>query len=184
MLASHTTHVRTWLVGTLLVAGCTEPDRVTRAQGTGDDTDGVEMLVEIDEEAILSQAMAYRSNLQRLTDQPEQSETHVDAASVYVWGPADARDKINAINPDDPTQEVSFGEGMMIVKEHLDENDEVVGFTAMYKATTGYNPDARDWFWARVRGGNVTESGRVQWCSSCHAAAYNTDFVVGFAKSQ
>lgn len=188
------TKVSVWgglaLVGLVGVAGCVEPERAERAErASGEDpTDapastGASEGSEVDADAILAQAMAYDQELTLLTPAPELSETHSDAASVRVWGSPSAVDLFLSIDPDDPTQEVSFAEGTMLVKEHLDEELEVSGITVMYKGPEGYDPDARDWFWARVRGGERTHVGRVQWCIDCHEVAFNSDLVVGFGKS-
>ncbi|MEM9453970.1 MAG: hypothetical protein AAGF11_07310 [Myxococcota bacterium] len=169
------------------LAACAEPERFERASGeegtmeTGDPDDPDDP--EVDEDAILAQAMAYEQELTLLTPEPELSETHSDAASVRVWGSSSAAELFSSIDPDDPTQEVSFAEGDMFVKEHFDEAGEVNGLTVMFKGPEGYDPDARDWYWARIRGDELTHSGRVQWCIDCHEAAFNSDLVVGFGKS-
>lgn len=171
------------LAAAALVSSCADPERTERADG-GDASESGDMEpVEIDETAIMAQAMAYEDNLVPLSEEVEQSETHSDAASVFVWGSADAADKFHSIDPDDPTQSISFSPTTMFVKEHFDANGDKVGLTVMYKAPEGYNPEARDWFWARVRGEEITHSGQVSWCSECHDAAHNSDFVVGFGKS-
>jgi hypothetical protein len=127
--------------------------------------------------------MDFENHLEQLSDEPELSETHSDAASVLVWGSPDAADRFLSIDPMDPTQEVTFEEGTMFVKEHFDESGERVGLTMMYKGPDGYDSAGRDWFWARVRGNEITHSGRVDFCADCHEAAHNSDFVVGFGKS-
>lgn len=181
-------HQLSMLLGAALLVGggCSEAERTDRAtpNAEGGSDDAAPQLLEIDEEEILAEGMDYASVLVRFTEGPEQSETHPDAASVQVWGVEDAMSKFQGINPNDPTQAVSFDEGTMLVKEHLDTDGATVGLTVMYKGPAGYNPEGRDWFWARVREDIVTDSGRVQWCLDCHSAAYNTDLVVGFAKSE
>ena len=167
-----------------LAASCSDPSRVERAMEGETDTDDQAPLVEIDEAAVLAEAMNYTQALERFSEELETSETHSDAAAVHVWGSPNVRSLVESIDPDDPTQQASFPRGAMIVKEHFDEAETVVGLTVMYKADEGYDPEANDWFWARIRGEMVADSGRVQWCRECHEAAHNTDFVVGFKKSQ
>ncbi len=162
--------------------GCADPERSARTEATGDDEGGVPS-VELSSEDVLAEAMGYEDSLTRLSETAEQSETHADAASVFVWGSPSVADLYRSIDPDDPTQSVDFPVGTMFVKEHFDEAGERAGLTVMYKGPEGYNPDARDWFWARVRGEETTHAGRVEWCSDCHNAAHNSDFVVGFGKS-
>ncbi len=167
-----------------LVAAC-DPDHAERAGAdSGEDGNDEAQAVEIDEDEVLAAGMDYASQLEQLSDTPEVSETHSDAASVMVWGSADAAKRFLSIDPMDPTQEVTFEEGTMFVKEHFDAAGAKVGLTIMYKGPEGYDSAARDWFWARVRGNEVTHRGRVDFCSDCHEAAHNTDFVVGFGKSQ
>lgn len=167
------------------LAACVEPERFERASGEEPTTTGTgdSGEPEVDQDAILAQAMAYEQELMLLTPEPEQSETHSDAASVRVWGSPSAAELFGSIDPDDPTQEVSFREGDMFVKEHFDEAGEVNGLTVMFKGPEGYDPSARDWYWARIRGDELTHTGRVQWCIDCHEAALNSDLVVGFGKS-
>jgi hypothetical protein len=172
----------------LLLTGTLGCSFVPAARAEGDDGADEEStgaaVVELDEDEILALGMDYEDELEKLTDQPELSETHSDAASVQVWGSSDVADIFAGIDPDDPTQDISFDEGTMFVKEHFDAAGDYVGLTMMYKGPEGYNEAGRDWFWARVRGDEVTHSGKVDFCLDCHAAAHNTDFVVGFAKSQ
>jgi len=166
------------------LTACSEPERSERAMGeeSGGESDS-ERDVDLDTEEVVASAMAYESSLVRLSDAEETSETHADAASVFVWGSPEAAELYRSINPDDPTQALSFARGTTFVKEHFDEAGDLAGVTIMYKGPEGYDPEHGDWFWARVRGIEVTHAGRVDWCSDCHDAAHNTDFVVGFGKS-
>lgn len=168
----------------LLGPGCAESDRTERASGSGaGDESGDQARVEVDEDAIMELAYDYENRLMQLSTAVEESETHADAASVFVWGSEAAAPAFHSIDPNDPTQAVDFPEGTMFVKEHFDAAGEKVGLTVMFKAEEGYNEGARDWFWARTRGDALEHVGRVDWCADCHSAAHNSDFVVGFAKS-
>ncbi len=172
-----------WLA-VLLSTACADPDRSARTDDTGAEDDGSDgPTEELDDAMIVQMAMQYEDRLIQLSTVAEESETHADAASVFVWGSNDAAEAYRGIDPDDPTQSVMFPEGTTFVKEHFDDAGDRVGLTIMYKGPSGYDPEARDWFWARVRGTETTHAGRVQWCSNCHNAAYNSDFVVGFGKS-
>lgn len=173
-----------------LGTSCSDPDRVERA-GADDDSAGGESsggdtsyAVEIDESMVMGLSFDYQNVLELLTDEAESSETHADAAAIRVWGTPGIAEKFHSVNPDDPSQSLSFDEGTHFVKEHLDAQGESIGLTIMYKAPAGYNPVAGDWFWARVAGQQVTHSGRVDFCMECHGAAINSDFVVGFGKSE
>ena len=57
-------------------------------------------------------------------------------------------------------------------------NDEVLGYTVMYKIK-GFNPAASDWFWAHYTGtGKVVASGAVDQCIKCHDTGRDNDFVL------
>jgi len=178
-----------WAVAALsVVVACSDPERAERAgeeESSGGEAsdDGPVYEVEIDESVVMALSFEYATNLERLTSEPEFSETHADAAGIHVWGTPGVAEKFHSVNPDDPSQAVTFDAGTHLVKEHLDRAGSRVGLTIMYKAPAGYNPTGGDWFWARVDGQTVTHSGRVDFCLECHGAAINSDFVVGFGKS-
>lgn len=170
---------------------CSDPERVERAghdegwgEESGDADDGPMFTVEVDAAIIMDVSFGYQNYLELLTIDPEHSETHADAASVRVWGTSGIAERFHSVDPDDPSQAVTFPERTHLVKEHLDATGQPSGLTVMYKAPPGYNPAAGDWFWARVVGQTVTHQGRVDFCMDCHAAAINSDFVVGFGKSE
>lgn len=164
------------------LCGCADASRTARAEpNTEEESGGSE--VELSSEEVVAEARAFEDNLTRFSDMAEQSETHADAASVFVWGTPSVAELYRSIDPDDPTQAVEFPVGTMFVKEHFDEAGDQNGLTVMLKGPAGYDPEAGDWFWARVRGDETTHAGRVEWCSDCHNAAHNSDFVVGFGKS-
>lgn len=172
-------------VGALAVAltGCDDPARAERADADmGDESDTMDV-IEVDAEAIVARAGKFATELTAMSDEPEYEETHADAAAVRVWASDDAAALFASIDPDDPTQNIEFSPGALIVKQHLDEAGATRGMSIMFKAETGYFPEGGDWFWARVDGEETTDAGPVVWCSGCHAAAHNSDFVVGFGKS-
>lgn len=172
-----------------LLLGCSDPERLPRAAGDEDDSDDSASSsdtgapVEVDLETVRAMATAY-ADLAPLTEVHELAETHADAAAVRVWGTPDAEDPFAAIDPNDPTVAAAFPVETMLVKEHFDADGGMFGLNVMYKAPPGYNPAANDWYWLEVRDDVVTHSGRVTFCMDCHEAAINSDFVVGFGKSQ
>lgn len=172
----------------LTAAGCSDPERAPRAmlddEEMLDGSEGDLYQVEVDEAQIIALSLDYQTHLERLTEGPELSETHADAAAVQVWGTPGMGERFHSVDPDDPSQSVTFPERTHIVKEHLDTAGQPIGMTVMYKASPGYNPVAGDWFWARIVGETVTHVGRVDFCLECHSAAINSDFVVGFGKSE
>lgn len=180
LLALSVASATSWSAG-----GCAEPEMFERAEESSGGGDGAVVdPVEVDGDAIIAMAMQYKTMLQPLTDAPEASETHSDAAQVLVWGSSATAPLFHSIDPANPLQELSFPEGTLFVKEHFDEGGATIGLTLMYKGPQGYAQDGGDWFWARVHRDELTHQGRVDFCMSCHAAAHNSDFVVGFGKSQ
>ena len=167
----------------VLLFACSDPDRVMRASGDdGDSEDVIE--IEVDESEVTDALMAYQETLVRYSGEPEHAETHADAASVAIWGTPEVEELFHSIDAMDPSQSVSFPEGTTFAKEHFDEDDQLFGVNIMFKGPEGYAPDDGDWIWLRVREGEPTHFGRVEFCQDCHAAAENSDFVVGFGKSE
>lgn len=184
-----TKHAHITLVLLLIACGggCADLDRAPRASADdGTSSDGgseTAAPVEIDLEMVLAVSKAY-AELEPLTEVHDLAETHADAAAVRVWGTPDARAPFDSIDPDDPTLAAMFPEDTFLVKEHFDADGDMFGINVMYKAPAGYNPAANDWHWLEVRSDEITHSGRDGFCLDCHAAAINSDFVVGFGKSQ
>lgn len=173
-----------------LASSCSDPERAPRAGESDTDQDATTdggTLINEDEivlEAIES-TMDYKQSLMLLDDVHETLETHADAASVRVWVSTDIVDLFLSIDPDDPTQAISFPEGTVLLKEHFGPADEYLGFNVMYKGPPGYDPQGGDWIWGEVRGDQeIVSQGRIETCRECHAAAINSDFAVGFGKSQ
>lgn len=171
-----------------LVLACSDPERVPRATGDDDDDETLGSsdtgaAVEVDVELVRAAAVAY-ADLAPLTEVHELAETHADAAAVRVWGTPDAMAPFAAIDPDDPTVTAAFPVETILVKEHFDADGGMFGLNVMYKAPAGYNPAANDWYWLELRDDTITHAGRVSFCMDCHEAAINSDFVVGFGKSQ
>jgi hypothetical protein len=88
----------------------------------------------------------------------------------------------------------AYPPGSMFVKEnHMpvegvavppDKSTAIAGFPGNLAAVTimakisGYNPDAGDWFFAKLQpDGTVDAAGRVESCAACHATVKGNDFV-------
>jgi hypothetical protein len=88
----------------------------------------------------------------------------------------------------------AYSEGAIIVKENhmpvgVDISDmalqsPVEGFEGNLAALTymvkvaGYNPDAGDWFWAKMApDGKIDAAGKAEGCIACHSQAVHQDFV-------
>lgn len=169
----------------MVISGCADAPMFDRAEGSETlDADDSSAAPEVDVAEVVAMAESYRTALVPMTDTPEYSETHSDAASVLVWGTQANAALFHSIDPRDPTQFLTFPNGTLFVKEQFDEAGNPNALTAMYKAPVGYNPDGHDWFWLRIYEGEVTAEGKVPLCMRCHEAAQNSDFVVGFSKSQ
>ncbi|MGQ0816319.1 MAG: cytochrome P460 family protein [Gemmatimonadota bacterium] len=65
--------------------------------------------------------------------------------------------------------------GAIIVKENYGPDRKLMGATVMEKVP-GYDPNNRDWFWAKYTpDGKAEMSGRVDMCYSCHKGAEQYD---------
>ncbi len=88
----------------------------------------------------------------------------------------------------------AYPPGSMFVKENhmpvegvavpADKSTAIAGFPGNLAAVTimakisGYNPDAGDWFFAKLQpDGTVDAAGRVESCAACHATVKGNDFV-------
>ncbi len=174
------------VMGLGLFMGCSDPDRVERSMETADDDSNETETadVEIDEDELLAELLDYRSRLEKLGPGPEQSETHADAAQVEVWATPSAKALFDTIDPMDPSQFVEFDRGVTFAKEHFDEEGTMFGINVMFKGPQGYDPDNGDWVWLLSRDDEPMQFGRLEFCQDCHSAARNSDFVVGFGKSE
>lgn len=79
----------------------------------------------------------------------------------------------------------SMPEGSMIVKENYVGTDpanpgELDALTIMYKVD-GFNPDANDWFWVKVKpSGSIDAEGAVDGCIGCHSQPNNQDYILRY----
>lgn len=170
----------------LVLLGCDgDGDDDAGAGDTGADADdgmgmdeGTVAAPMLDEDMILSAAMAYATDLQQVSAEPRESQ-HVIAAAVQFYVSPDDAETYLAIDPEGDST-ASFEEGALFVKENLDADGNPDGFFAMYKAFEGYDPEANDWYWLRVdASGNVGDSGKVGFCRDCHAGTAATDYAFG-----
>lgn len=172
-----------------LGVGCLAPDRAPResmgegsevgetsaeasAEASAEDESG------LDPEVVLERALNYATELVQVNDTPLPG-THGDAALVNYFSAPENEQLFRTIDPEMTTQSVSFIEGAMFVKEHLDADGTMIGLTVMQKARPGYDPGNGDWWWARVSEGRVTHQGKVGFCADCHVMVQNTDYVYG-----
>lgn len=170
-----------------LFSGCSEPERAERASddsGEEDDTGELPPAIEIDEDALLAELLDYKNRLEPIGSGPEELETHADAAHVEVWATPGVAELFDTIDPMDPSQAIEFERGVTFVKEHYDEDGNMFGINVMYKGPEGYDPNNADWVWLLSRDDAATQFGRVEFCQECHSAARNSDFVIGFGKSE
>ena len=77
-----------------------------------------------------------------------------------------------------PVQQGQLPDGSIVVKVNMDVNENITAYTIMAKVK-GYNPDAHDWFWAKLDAqGNETASGKVAPCIECHSALASNDYII------
>ena len=148
----------------------------TEAEGM--DEDGTAAEQTLDEDMILSAAMAYATDLQQVSAEPRASQ-HVIATTVQFYvTPGDAEMYLG-IDPDGDST-ASFDEGALLVKENLDADGNPDGLFAMYKAYEGYDPEGNDWYYLRVdASGTADNAGKVGFCRDCHAGTAGTDYAFG-----
>lgn len=70
------------------------------------------------------------------------------------------------------TRGAPFPVGAVLVKEDYADAGctALKGFAVMKREPPGYDPEAGDWHWQRIKpGGRIVDDGRVTGCRSCHA---------------
>lgn len=164
-------------------SGTSEAPTTTDAQSTGpgegsEGSEGSSGDSAFDEDAVLALAAAYATDLEQINATPFGSQ-HGLADTVNVFVTPEHAAAFDTLDPAAPSL-VEFVEGTLIVKEHLDGDGAYDGYLLMYKAPEGYNPDAADWYWARVTAsGNAPNTGTVGFCINCHAQVAETGYVFG-----
>lgn len=143
------------------------------SEATATSSDGADSTGEpppFDEAEVVELAGQYATVLVQINDQPFVSQ-HGLAAAVNVFVDPVAADLYRTLDPAAPV-EVAFPEGTLLVKEHLDPEGVSIGYNLMYRGPEGYDPEASDWYWARVTAeGVAAESGAIGYCIACHGAA-------------
>ena len=77
-----------------------------------------------------------------------------------------------------PVLEGQLPDGSIVVKVNMDTNENITAYTIMAKVK-GYNPEANDWFWAKLDAeGNEQVSGKVSPCIECHSALDSNDYII------
>lgn len=64
--------------------------------------------------------------------------------------------------------------GAMAVKENLDDDDKLRGWSISLKveATEGSDPDPMAWYWWQGRGDEIAEGNGIEPCRGCHSAGF------------
>ena len=77
-----------------------------------------------------------------------------------------------------PIRSKTAPNGSLVIKCNMNAQKEVVAFTIMAKVK-GYDPEANDWFWAKMsKEGIVEAEGRVKGCIECHKLLKNNDYLI------
>lgn len=77
-----------------------------------------------------------------------------------------------------PIKDKVVPDGGMIIKCNMNAEKEIVAFTVMAKVE-GYNPEANDWFWAKMsKDGEVEAEGKIKGCIECHSILKENDYVI------
>lgn len=114
---------------------------------------------------------------------PFPSQVGGSAVSIYVSA---GEDEYKKIHPATSGSHAQLPVGAVIVREILDEGDQVAKLTIMGKGPVGYDPTLGDWWFAvtDADGRPLEESGREQAgklvaCHSCHTPRADDDFLFG-----
>ena len=83
------------------------------------------------------------------------------------------------------------GPGITLSKVANNRSEYLKAITVMFKREAGFNPAAKDWFWAKyLANGSLDKApnklqmaGKVVGCIACHTAALSTDMVYTTAAS-
>ena len=75
------------------------------------------------------------------------------------------------------------GEGATLASVYADPNENLRAYTVMYKMAEGYDPGAKDWFWAKYAPDGALDkspdgkplAGRIVMCIACHKAIGGDD---------
>ena len=75
------------------------------------------------------------------------------------------------------------GEGTTVQSVYADPNENLRAYTVMYKMPEGYDPTAKDWFWAKYAPDGALDNspdgkplaGRIAMCIGCHKATGGDD---------
>jgi hypothetical protein len=130
-----------------------------------------------DEQAALARAMDYQASFTQISAEGRASQ-HGLAKTVQMWASPEAVDLYGMIDPDGAAAAVSFPDGAMLLKEHLDDAGIVTGYTVMAKGDPASTSGG--WWWGRLDAdGTVHETGQVGFCIGCHTSVQATDWAYG-----
>jgi hypothetical protein len=130
----------------------------------------------VDPGSIVEAALLYMQ-LTRMNDEPFESK-HGLADRVNVWVPEGQAAQYMALS-----EQTTFEEGTLIIKEQLDAQGRVDGLTIMFKGPEGLAPTVGDWWFGLVSPeGEVSVGGQPEACTSCHTGAAKTDYVFGLPR--
>lgn len=153
-----------------------EGDESSESGDESTDETGDEEFLDVD--AVVARIVEYDA-WEKINAEPRESQ-HGLAETVNMWVESDYADLYRGIDPTLESSDTVFPEGAILLKEHLDGDGMPVGMTVMVKAAAGYDPDFGDWWWARANlDGSLEETGKVDFCHTCHEPRADTDFAYG-----
>ena len=121
---------------------------------------------------LVSIAKTY-TTLASLNSELKQSPMH---GGVYVRTHLD-----EAANKSYQQKKFPYPDGSTAVKEAHGSKDGAVSRVYIMRKVTGYDPANNDWFYAQLTPEfNVSSSGKVGHCISCHGKYRSKDYVAGF----
>ena len=169
---NHHEHLSTVPIGADLVAPL--------ACDAADDNDGDQTSSGGDEQAVLDVIADYRANFVLINAAPFLSAHGIN---VNVWVDSEHADQFKFINPANPVP-LELPEGTIVIKEHLDAQQEITGGTVMVKGPPGTDPSNGDWWYAKgdlLKGSLEVSGPGLASCLGCHSEVSKTDFLHGVA---
>jgi hypothetical protein len=149
--------------------------------GDGDPGDGDGDPAGVTDEEVLALIADYSSTFVQINDAPVVSGAHMGGGiMVNVWVDPAHADVYKALDPANPV-DTEFPEGMIVIKEHLDDMMAVAGGTIMFKGPAGYDSDNGDWWYGMgdLEGTLVASGPGLADCLACHVALASTDYLHG-----
>jgi hypothetical protein len=134
-----------------------------------------------DEEALVAALPSFHESGEFIPVSSAMYPSVLDSGNVEVYVSAGAAAEFGKITPDRERSGVLVPEGTYVIREVFDTAGAPVRLTAMVKGPPGYSPAVGDWWFAvaTADGVEVSRSGLVVECYSCHQARASDSYLFG-----